>query len=119
MANTRDARAGKGWRIAALSLSAVLILSWALAAYLAYAFLDTGVSLSYCRSEQDYLKHDLQVLVTAGRGRLSRSTVVNARDEVDPALRGKSDGPLELQLESIKLQFGEDGLLVGVSGTDR
>ena len=118
-AETDQAKVGRVWRTAALSLVGLLVASWAFAAYLAYAVVDTGVSLSYCRSEQDHLKHDVQVLVRAGRGHLSLGTLVAARDEVDPELRGKIDDQQELQLRSVRLQFGQDGLLMGLAGPGR
>ena len=100
------------WRTAALILAAGVMLSWA---YSAYRLLDAGISLTYCRAEQEHLQHDVAFLVAAGAGRLSVEDVLAVRAKQDPALPMRLDEGRTLLLRSVTLQFGKDGKLIGLA----
>ena len=100
------------WRTATLALVALLISSWA---YLGYWALDSGVSLSYCRSEQDYMHHDIQFLVVAATRHLSSRDFLEVRAKQEPELPARLDEGNTLLLRSVTLQFGEDALLKGLA----
>ena len=101
------------WRWAALSLAVLLLLSWGV---LGYAVVDTAMSLDYCRVEQRHLKHDIEVLVRAASGRLSSTTFIDARAQLDPELPHRLDEANTLPLASVALHFGPDAILRGIVG---
>jgi hypothetical protein len=100
------------WRTASLLLAAVVILSWT---YSAYQMLDAGISLTYCRAEQEHLQHDIAFLVAAGTGRLSAEEFLVTRAKQDPDLPTRLDENSTLLLRSVTLQFGQDGKLTGLA----
>jgi hypothetical protein len=106
------ARVSAAWRRATFALAAALILSWAV---LGYAVVDGGISLSYCRAEQEHQKADIRTLVEASKGRLTSETYLAARASMDPALPHKLEEGGTLLLRTLTLQFGADGVLRGIA----
>jgi hypothetical protein len=102
----------RGWRWAALGLATTLVASWAL---FGYAVLDGGVSLTYCRAEQEHQEHDIAMLVEAGKGRLSSDAFLAARGGLEPELPRRLDEGNTLLLRTVTLRFGEDGVLRGLA----
>ena len=100
------------WRWVALALAAALILSWAV---LGYAVLDSGVSLTYCRAEQEHQQHDIRMLVEASKGRLTSEAYLAARAALEPDLPRRLDDGHTLRLHALTLRFGDDGVLRGIA----
>ena len=100
------------WRTASLVLVALLVISWA---YLGYWSLDTRVSLTYSRAEQEHMHHDIQFLVAAGTGRLSTKDFLVVRARQEPELPARLDEGNTLLLRTVTLQFGEDAMLKGMA----
>ena len=98
------------WRTATLALLALLVSSWA---YLGYSVLDAGVSLSYCRAEEEHMHHDIQFLVSAATGRLLAGDFLAVRAHTEPELPARLDDANTLLLRTVTLQFGEGSLLTG------
>ncbi len=110
--NANRSSVSPAWCWATFSLGGVLVLSWAL---LGYALVDSGVSLTYCRAEQDHLRHDIQVFLAAAKGRLASSAFVAARAELDPELPRSLEERNTLRLRTVVLQFGDDALFRGAA----
>src|SRR5688500_14811583 len=100
----------RGWRLATLGLGTAVVLSWAL---LGYAVVDGGVSLTYCRAEQEHQEHDIAMLVEAATGHRSSDALLAARAKLEPELPRRLDEGDTLLLRAVTLRFGEDGLLRG------
>jgi hypothetical protein len=102
----------RAWRWAALFLAVGLILSWAV---LGYAIVDGGVSLTYCRADQEHQEHDIRMLVEASKGRLTSTDYLAARAALEPELPQRLDEGHTLGLRTLALRFGEDGVLRGLA----
>ena len=100
------------WRTATLVLVVLLVISWA---YLGYWSLDTGVTLTYSRAEQEHMHHDILFLVAAGTGRLSKKEFLEVRARQEPELPVRLDEGNTLLLRTVTLQFGEDAILKGIA----
>jgi hypothetical protein len=111
MNNTSLTGVSPRWRTAGVLLGAALLASWA---YFAYVALDTGVSLTDCRAEQEHLQNDVQFLVSAASGHVTARDVLAARARQEPALPQRMENGNTLLLRTVTLQFGEDSLLKGV-----
>ncbi|MBI4537087.1 MAG: hypothetical protein HY712_03920 [candidate division NC10 bacterium] len=98
------------WRTAAIALALALVVSWG---YHGYRLLDMGISLTYCRAEQEHSQYDIEFLVRTGVDRLSSSDFLATQARLEPALPQRLEEGNTILLRTVTLRLGADSLLKG------
>jgi hypothetical protein len=101
-------RVPAAWRWATLILVVVLLLTWG---FLGYSVVDGAISLDHCRSARSGLQDDIDLLVRAGRGRLTREALLDAQQALHPDVGRKLEQDGTFLLYSGSLRFGNDGTI--------